>query len=248
MPHSYGWKPDTPDARDLEWHPPALLGTLPTSVDLRSAMPIIYDQGELGSCTANAIAALMQYTRRQDALADFVPSRLFIYYGERAIEGTVNEDSGAMIRDGLKVVAKQGAPPETDWPYDIAKFRDQPPANAYTDALKDRALSYRRVRRDLLKTALASGFPVVVGITVYESFESDAVAQSGAVPMPKKGEQILGGHAVLVVGYDDAKGTWLLRNSWGPRWGQQGYFTLPYAYLLKTHLSSDFWTVQRVGT
>ncbi len=174
----YGWMPDLPDVRDHMYAAPvAMMATLPPKVDLRPHCPTPYDQGQLGSCTGNAIAGAVQFEREKQHLTpDFVPSRLFIYYGERVIEGTIGTDAGAQIRDGIKVVAKQGVPPETDWPYDIAKFADKPPAKAYKDALHDRAVSYSRLTQSLsqLKGCLASGYPFVFGFTVYDSFESAA--------------------------------------------------------------------------
>ncbi len=147
----YGWVPDLPDARDHMYAAPVeMMAKLPSKVDLRPNCPPVYDQGQLGSCTGNAIAGAVQFDREKQKLKpDFVPSRLFIYYGERVIEGTVNSDAGAQIRDGIKVVAKQGVPPETDWPYDITKFADKPPPKAFTDALKDLAVSYSRVSQNL---------------------------------------------------------------------------------------------------
>ena len=137
----YGWVPDLPDVRDHMYAAPvAMIAALPPKVDLRPNCPPPYDQGQLGSCTGNAIAGAVQFEREKQHLTpDFVPSRLFIYYGERVIEGTVGTDSGAQIRDGIKVVANQGVPPETDWPYDIAKFAQKPPPKAFADALKDKA-------------------------------------------------------------------------------------------------------------
>ena len=128
----YGWIPDLPDQRDhLYAAPPAFLAALPPSTDLRSGCPAVYDQGRLGSCTANAIGGAIEFDRMKQKLPDFVPSRLFIYYNERVIEGTVSSDSGAQIRDGIKTVASQGVCPEPDWPYDITKFTQKPPANAW---------------------------------------------------------------------------------------------------------------------
>jgi len=244
----YGWIPDVPDQRDhLYAAPVEALAKLPQEVDLRPHCPPVYDQGQLGSCTANAIGAAVQFERAKQALQpDFIPSRLFIYYNERVIEHTVSSDSGAMIRDGIKTVAKQGACPETDWPYNIAHFMEKPPAQAYTDASKYKAVLYRKVIRNLsqMKGCLASGYPFVIGFTVYESFESQQVAQTGVMPMPNTNEQILGGHAVLVVGYDEGQQRFIVRNSWGPNWGMKGYFTMPYAYLTDTSLSDDFWTIR----
>src|SRR5579871_4434087 len=239
----YGWIPDLPDARDAVYELPKKLGSLPPSVDLRSGCPAVYDQGDLGSCTANAIGAAIEFDQRKQKLAPFTPSRLFIYYNERVIEGTVSSDSGAQIRDGVKSVNQQGAPPEDpDWPYDITKFAKKPPKKAYTDAAKHESILYQRLILTLgqLKGCLASGSPSVFGFVVYESFESPQVASSGEAPLPQAGEKQLGGHAVLAVGYDDSQERFIVRNSWGPGWGMEGYFTLPYPYLLQATLSSDF--------
>src|SRR6202795_1703015 len=181
----YGWIPDLPDERDhLYAAPPAFLSALPPFIDLRANCPAVYDQGMLGSCTANAIGGAIEFDRLKQSLPDFVPSRLFIYYNERVIEGTVASDSGAMIRDGIKSVASQGACPEPEWPYDIAKFAQRPSAKAYSDAVTDRAISYQSLVQDLnqMKGCLASGYPFVFGFTVYESFETAAVAKSRQPP------------------------------------------------------------------
>src|ERR1700730_2202214 len=239
----YGWTPDLPDQRaHLYAAPPPMLGALPPSADLTSSCPPVYDQGQLGSCTANAIGAAIEFDRLKQKLPDIVPSRLFIYYNEREMEGTVNSDSGAQIRDGIKSVAQQGVCPEQEWPYDISKFMQKPPANAYQDALKDRAVSYQLVVQNLnqMKGCLASGYPFVFGFTVYESFETPTVAQTGHAPMPAPSERAIGGHAVMAVGYDDAHQWFVVRNSWGTNWGMAGYFTMPYAYLIQSGLASDF--------
>jgi C1A family cysteine protease len=217
-------------------------------VDLRSECPPLYDQGQLGSCTANAIAGAIEFDQRKQSSTEFVPSRLFIYYNERIIEGTVSQDSGAQIRDGMKSVATLGAPPEVDWPYDITKFAQLPPKAAFDDAKQDVVSSYARVAQNLtqMQGCLATSYPFVFGFTVYESFESDTVSQTGIVPMPAQGETVLGGHAVVAVGYDDSRRVFIVRNSWGPTWGAKGYCFMPYEYLLTPSLSSDFWTVRSV--
>jgi C1A family cysteine protease len=153
-----------------------------------------------------------------------------------------------MLRDGMKSIVKQGVCPEDLWPYDIANFREQPPRNCYQAATRNRAMLYKRLVRDLnqMKACLAAGSPFVFGFTVFESFESPTVASTGHAPMPASGEAVLGGHAVLAVGYDDANQWFIARNSWGSKWGMSGYFTLPYAYLMQPTLSSDFWTVETV--
>jgi C1A family cysteine protease len=248
----YGWVPDLPDQRDFAYSAPTpLLMALPTSVDLRPNCPPVYDQGQLGSCTGNSIAGAIQFEQLKQGLPGFVPSRLFIYYNERVLENTVSTDSGAQIRDGIKVVAKLGTPPEVpDWPYDITKFADKPPANAFSDAAKNKVMSYQRVTRALaqFKGCLASGYPFVFGFTVYDSFESTTVAQTGIVPMPQSSEKVVGGHAVVAVGYDDPSQRFIVRNSWANTWGMAGYFTMPYQYLLETNLSDDFWTIRLVET
>lgn len=247
----YGWIRDLPDQRDHLYAAPGVaLAALPPKIDLRRHCPAVYDQGQLGSCTANGIAAAIQYDRmKQNLKPDFTPSRLFIYYNERVIEGTVKSDSGAQIRDGIKVVAKEGDCPETEWPYVITKFTNKPTAQCYKDALKYKAIQYQRVAQNVnqMKGCLASGYPFVYGFTVYESFESKNVAKTGVVPMPGSGEKILGGHCVLAVGYDDAQQRFLARNSWGTAWGLQGYFTVPYAYLTDPNLSSDIWTIRLIA-
>ena len=248
----YGWIPDLPDARDHMFAAPVkVLAALPTKVDLRPQCPAVLDQGDLGSCTANAIANAHLFEQlKEQALKPFSPSRLFIYYNERAMEGTVNIDSGAMIRDGIKSIAKQGVCSEPMWPYVIAKFTKKPTAKCYREALKHQAISYQRLVQiaSQLKGCLAAGYPFVFGFTVYESFETNAVAKTGTVPMPLPKEKVLGGHAVLAVGYDDATQRFLVMNSWGTGWGMQGFFTMPYLYLTDPHLSSDFWTVRLVET
>ncbi|MFL5936991.1 MAG: C1 family peptidase [Gaiellaceae bacterium] len=245
----YGRIPDLQDARDFLYSAPeAVLMELPTKVDLRRKCPPVYDQGQLGSCTGNAIAAAYQFDQRQQKLKDFMPSRLFIYYGEREIEGTIGVDAGAMIRDGLKVVAKLGVCSEDTWPYNIAKFTKRPPKKAYQEALTHQALVYRRITNRLhqLQGCLAQGYPFVFGFTVYESFEGEDVAKTGKVPLPPRSETVLGGHAVLAVGYNDASQSFIVRNSWGPNWGMKGYFAMPYGYVTDPQLASDFWAIYTV--
>ena len=246
----FGWIPDLPDARDHMYAAPiALMGAMPTKVDLRPSCPPVLNQGQLGSCTANAISNAHRFDQmKQNKGQSFAPARLFIYYNERDMEGTVGEDSGAMIRDGIKSIAQLGVCDEKEWPYVIAKFTNKPSASCYTDALEHQALSYQRVTQSLtqMKGCLASGFPFVFGFTVYESFESDAVAKSGDVPLPSQDDKVLGGHAVLAVGYDDKTQRFIVMNSWGTDWGKKGFFTMPYAYMTDANLADDFWTVRIV--
>ncbi len=181
---TYGWVPDLPDQRDHLYAAAAeVLAKLPPKKDLTSGCPPPYDQGQLGSCTANSISGAIQFDQKKQAIKVFMPSRLFIYYNERVIEGSVSSDAGAQIRDGIKTIANEGFCPETEWPYDIAKFADKPPANCYTDAKKSVAVGYQRLvstNLNQLKGCIASGYPFVFGFTVYESFESQEVATTGS--------------------------------------------------------------------
>lgn len=246
----YGRKPDKKDDRDYRYvASSSVIAALPTSVDLRPNCPPIYDQGQLGSCTSNAIAGAIEYDQMKQGKTPFMPSRLFVYYNERAMEGTVNQDAGAAIRDGIKSVSRQGVPPETDWPYDVTQFAVKPSQQAYTDALLERAVLYQRLPVNLLtmQACLASGNPVITGFTVYESFESQVVADSGVVPMPRRGEQVLGGHAIDIVGYNNSSNWFIIRNSWSDSWGDKGYAYMPYKYLANPQLTGDMWTIRTVS-
>ena len=226
------------------------LKVLPPKVSLRAQMPPVFDQGQLGSCTANSIGAILEFNELKQKEKDAAtPSRLFIYYNERAMEGTVGEDSGAEIRDGIKSVAQLGAPPETLWPYDITKFAKKPPTTVYTEARKHQAVRYSRVVQDAMavQNVLATGYPISFGFTVYSSFETN-VGKDGIVPMPQPQEKTLGGHAVVAIGYKTISGQLYFecRNSWGPAWADHGYFWMPSAYLTSSSLAQDFWVIQQV--
>ena len=246
----FGWVPDLPDQRDFSFRVPRrTAAALPSAVDLRPEMPPVYDQGQLGSCTANAIGGAFEFELLKQKEADFVPSRLFIYYNERVIERSVDEDSGAQLRDGMKTLANQGVSPEPMWPYVLSKFATKPTPACYTEAKKHLGVMYMRVAQDVpeMRGCVAAGYPFIFGFTVYESFESDAVTRTGNVPMPDGDERTLGGHAMCVVGYDNPKKLFLVRNSWGAGWGKKGYGTMPYAYFTNTDLSADFWTLRMVS-
>ncbi len=242
----YGWRPDLPDQRDLMFaavhRPPP--GQLPTKVSLRSKMPSVYDQGQLGSCTANALAAAFGFLH-----AGYLGSRLQLYYGERLLEGDVGQDNGAQIRDGVKVLNKTGLGPESVWPYDISKFAQAPPAAELAAAGTETVTSYSRLTSASdFRSCLAAGFPFVIGFTVYEAFEGSQVAEHGVVPMPKPREKSLGGHAVCVIGYDLTRSDgphYEVRNSWGSDWGDGGNFWMPCAYFENPKLADDAWTLRK---
>lgn len=242
----YGWIPDLPDHRDILYRNVYRIPQkLPRVIDLRANCSPVEDQEQLGSCTANALVGLMEYLELVHKVPFVDLSRLFVYYNERVIEHSENQDSGAMLRDGIKTLVKQGVCLERNWPYKIARFAVKPPASCYREARDYQVLSYQRILAlNEMRACLASGFPFVFGFAVYESFESDSVARTGVVPMPGLRERLLGGHAVLAVGYNDAKKRFIVRNSWGTGWGIEGYCTMPYDYLADRYLSDDFWTIK----
>ena len=250
----YGWTKDVIDHRDYMLKVTAPL-PVPDTLNLRLLPnPPIVDQTTLGACTSMGIADIHMFDQMQlDRMKAFMPSHLFIYYNERKMEGTVDSDSGAQIRDGIKSIAAQGVCPETMWIYDISKFRIPPSKACYTEALKHKALLYQRIGAlngsvDLnsLQQGLLLKHPVVLGIPVYASFETQAVAKTGIVPMPRKGEQLLGGHCVVCYGWLKIKGQvyWIFKNSWNTTWGDKGWFYLPQAYV---QYMSDAWLVTQVA-
>lgn len=244
---TYTLKPDKKDFRDLHYRAKVdSPDQLPKSTDLRGKCSPIVDQGPLGSCTANAMASgLREYLLLASGQQWTKLSRLYLYWHERQLEGAINEDSGAYIRDGMKVLQKLGVAPEADYPYDVRQFTQTPTAQAEAAASAFRISSYRRVN-DVhdLKAALAERLPVIIGMEVYPGFET--VGANGRVPMPKVREKSLGGHAVLAVGYRDyskpGTGVVIVRNSWGTEWGDKGYCYIPYAYFAK--YVTDMWTGQ----
>lgn len=242
----WGWKPDLPDVRDYQFQRIRPKRRLPTTVDLRGKCSSVEDQGSLGSCTANAGVGVYECLENIEGMTFFDGSRLALYYMMRAIEGTTSEDAGGTIRDTFKAMIKSGVGHESIWPYIISKFAKKPPQKLYADASRHKIMVYQRLNTigDMLN-CLANGFPFEFGFTVYESFESDKVARTGIVPMPKKTERILGGHAVVAVGYGQKKNYLLVRNSWGVGWGVKGYFYLPYKYAEDRNLSDDFWMASK---
>ena len=252
----YGWKPDFPDHRDLKFSPQRdsyPIHTVMLTDKYNFSKP--YNQGELGSCTGNGIAFQVQFDLMNKALVAnpnakvYMPSRLFIYWWERYIEHSLNEDSGAQIRDGIKAVAAKGVCDEDKWPYDIKTFTHHPTDDMLKEANKFQALEYKRSDNSQtgnLVAALDHGFPIVFGFTVFESFESTEVATTGIVPMPKDDEAILGGHCCVIVGYNAENDYFLVRNSWGTDWGIDGYFKMPGNYITDTNLASDFWIITKI--
>jgi C1A family cysteine protease len=226
-------------------------------VDLRKDMPPIYDQGMLGSCTANALGAAFEYNQMKNLVpytcmpknppTVFMPSRLFIYYNERVLGGNVMYDTGAALEDGVMSLYNHGVCPETVWAYNTDKFINKPPKTAYWKAKKTRVRNYKKIPKELaqLRASLSEGYPISFGMQIFESFESDTVAKHGMVPYPAPFEECYGGHAVLLVGYNDNLKLFIVRNSWGDDWGDDGYFFMPYEYVLSSYCR-DFWVLVNV--
>lgn len=244
----YGWKRDLPDHRD-RLHAHLTTGDIPNYSDLRSQLPEVWDQGQLGACTAFAACAVICAARQRQGLPYIEPAQLHYYYAERSIDpqGYVREDSGSSLRIAGKVSAKFGMSESKFWPYDISRFAQRPPKSAYVNALTHRALSYAKVPQthDDFRRALAEGYPVMFGFSVYESFESDHVRDTGIVPLPDVHEEFLDGHAVVLCGHDDTRNRYTVRNSWSSSWGDKGYCYMPYAYVESPSLASDFWIVKQ---
>lgn len=240
------WKPDKVDPRDYKYAVTAR--TTPNYVDLRAYCSPVEDQGNLGSCTGQAIAGAIELLNKRNRKPTDV-SRLFIYYYERLILGTVNYDSGAYIRDGIKATNKYGASLESYWPYTISKYRQEPITEAKNDALTRKVTRYESISNfNGCIDALSNGYPIIMGFYVYSSFMAAKVAKTGVMPYPNtKREQLLGGHAVLLVGYDKTRKVFIARNSWGTNWGDRGYFYMPFDVVTNTSMSSDYWIIKSVN-
>lgn len=245
-PRPYGWKPDLPDNRDYHFDARREKPRkMPSLVDLRKLCPAIRDQGNLGSCGAFAGGGAYNTAAKIEEKPVVVPSPLFLYYNTRLIEKTVDYDSGVEIRDVIKALNKYGTAGESLWPYKIAKYKSKPPKRAYVDGLKHQAVKYLRLEGtlDSIRSCLAASRSFIFGFSVPESFET--IKRDGKWN-PKPGEQILGGHAVHAVGYDDSRAAVLIANSWGTGWGLKGYFWMPYEFIVSRDNADDFWTLELV--
>jgi C1A family cysteine protease len=244
----FGWKRDLPDARDFKYLLPKIQ-QIPEKIDLRPSCPDVVHQNNLGTCVGNSIASCYWFVEKRQNSEVFYPSRLFIYYNARKREGTIKQDNGVMIRTGMKTIAKEGVCPEYQWPYIEEKYATKPTLDCYLHAKDHQVLEYRKIKHTMtnLKGCLVSGYPFVFGFSVYDSFESKEVEETGIVPIPDfYKESLIGGHAVMAVGYDDSVNSFIVLNSWGKDWGMEGYFLLPYDYILNKNLAADFWTIRLV--
>jgi len=243
----YGWRPDLPgqDPRFVN------SGDLPGRVDWWEKLgqvPACYQQGQLGSCVGNAAARRIHLLQIEQGRVPVMPSRLQIYYDARAREGTTGQDVGCQIRDAVLSLVVQGVCSEDEWPYDPAAFAIQPTPHAYAHAAGQEVLQYARVDNTNpyeLVRAIAAG-PVLFGMTVMSSFESDAVRRTGLVPMPRAGDEVVGGHCMLATGVDLAQDIVWADNSWGPDWGISGRCQIPIPYLTDGNVADDFWLVTRI--
>jgi C1A family cysteine protease len=232
----------------------AVLPALPRAVDLRGpGFPSVQAQGELNSCTAHVLAALVYHDMfKRDPQTAFEPSRLFLYYNQRDLRHEVGKPRfgrrGAPVcmPDAVKSIRRTGFCREAEWPYDPALADVKPPASLYEFAARQCAYDYSPVPADIaqVKACLAEGFPVACGIVMYQSFFGPAVRRTGMVSLPAPDESLRGGHAVALVGYDDARRHFIARNSFGPDWGDRGHCYLPYDFLANPRHGFDFWIVR----
>lgn len=237
-----GWLPDRPDHRDV-W-------ALDKGEDLESwaylpKVTRIEDQGQLGSCVANAVTSAVEclYAMRGEPVE---LSRLALYYHARMFDGWEDRDSGTYVRQAIKAAAMYGVPTETSWPYRVAAYRADP-SSCDKEARRRRVTSYHRVEGiNGLRRTICDGFPVVFGFSVPESMQDHSGArETGVVPYPRDNERIIGGHSVMATGYDDTTEMVQFVNSWGESWGQGGYGWIPYDYF-DTGLATDLWVVTGV--
>ena len=241
--YNYPWQ--TFDERDYKYNPTLKAKALPTTGDLIAQMDSIYDQGVLGSCTGQEAARMIYAAQSYQKLPKVRPSRLGLYYNARLLEGTTGYDAGASIRDSIKGANKYGYALETQWPYDIRKFNKPIPTEVAKDALKRKVTKYETVGQVLssMKSCITEGHCIALGIDVYSSFEEEIPTTTGVIPMPSYNDDYLGGHAIVILGYNDKKKQFKFANSWGTSWGDRGYGYLPYDYVLNPDLAGDFWRI-----
>jgi C1A family cysteine protease len=217
-------------------------------IDLRPLCPPVVDQADLATDSASALCCALEMLEKKAGRPSVRFSRLFLYYNQRDIENTVESDNGASISSGIKSLAKQGCCSEDSWKYNALNFATRPSDACYMEGLIHKIASSQHIETlDQMRASLADGFPFVFSMTIYESFQNPSVEKTGIIYMPGPGEQYFGSMAVLAVGYDDFKKTLIVRNSFGPSWGNKGCFTLPYDYASAKDMANDVWTFRIKG-
>lgn len=243
------WKKEPVDERDIVSKRYTLAPvSLPEKYELPLQIPV-YDQEDIGSCVANSACACYRYESAQILNSfEFNPSRLFVYYNARSIQGWENEDSGSYIRDGFKALNKWGLASESVWPYITKDFAKKPTTEVYTDGLLNVTVKYATVEQSesIIKQTLLSGAAVSFGFNVYSSFFGYWESTTGVMPIPKSNENLEGGHAVTIIGWDNSKKAFLIQNSWGTSWGLNGKFWMPYSFLLNPNEADDFWCIEEI--
>lgn len=247
----FGWVREHPDPLDrfyLDYFPEELEAKLPTRASNAQWRTHIEDQGNASACVGHATTSMTEARYNKAGLPFVDLSRLFTYWGARSLEGATQFDSGCYIRDACKWISSNGLCNEALWPYSdkLKQVQRKPSQAAFQNATLRKGFPYYSIKGlQQLKANIAAGYDAVIGITVYESFMTNAVANTGNVPMPNlKTERPLGGHAIMVDGYDDALGGLICVNSWGTGWGRSGEFTLPYGFITNPDLSDDFWSAR----
>jgi C1A family cysteine protease len=242
----YGYRKDHPNVHKLMYSAivnPDMNIVLPPSIDISESMPPVYDQGQIGSCVLNAAASLVQFLK-----PDTMPSRLFAYYNARVLDGDVGGDNGTTPSSAIYVLKNQGVCSEITWPYEQDDLLIKPIHQAYDEALKEIVLQDLALSNlNEMRHCLAHKFPFMFGFQVYSYFESQYMASNPYLRLPTPTEQCMGGHGVAAVGYNDDKKLIKVRNSWGPGWGDNGHFYMPYDYITDPDLASDFYTIRSLN-
>lgn len=247
-----GYIKDTLDPRDYIFSIPKVSTPTPIKPTKQPSiftlvMPPVLDQGNLGSCVANAVCNALGYIDMKAGKSMKLKSRLFNYYNTRVIENTVSQDSGCQIRDAIKSDNQNGDCFEISWPYNISRFIIKPTSSCYTEASKNKLTVYQRVNQDRLsiKACLTLGYPIIIGFTCFNTIYNRSVEINGDIPMPTRRDYVIGGHCVLIIGYNDTTQTYTIQNSWGTGWGRKGFGTLPYNYVENINYATDFWMVTK---
>lgn len=241
----YGCNNDCKDKRDFQYTPQKEI-CLERIFTLCKKMPPILNQGKLGSCAINSICNVIRYCEMiEDKDYSKQLSSLFVYYNVRNMEGNVNEDSGAQIRNVLKSINTHGACYEKTWPNNITQFAEKPTPSCYKEGKDHRTIRYERITQDIthIKYAIQSGFPVVFGLSVFESIEQKSVIKFGIIPFPLNGSKKIGNHCAICCGWDDSRRLFTIMNSWGTNWGDNGYGYISYDYLSNPNFARDFWKI-----